>query len=459
MSVCFITCVKDGDFKVPKSLGIEENTVVNIIIDSISSGTLQLKTIKEVKELYISGSKPIEIISNIVVKGYVISSDKSGNFYKEFYMQDAPENPNSGIKVSLNLSNSYNKFNIGREIYIRLKGLYVGETNSGDGIITIGGKIKLTDVTEIENVSTNQIPNHIYRTEVTEEIIPVIIDFAALNEANIGTFVTLENVFFESKLAGKSYVDPKEDFDTQRKIMTCLGLGYDYLFLETSFFSNFSNETLPEKAGSIYAIVSKDFGGNFIVLNLNDTSDVQMKDERCSPLPIEDFKTILLEENFETQSGEIEILNWLNYREEGTKSWRSYTDTYSQSKAARIGSSGSNDNSTISWLITKGFNLDTTTQEFLSFETSNSFANGSELEVLISIDFNGHKDNVKSANWAVLPAKIVLDGEYFKNWVHSTYIEISTYSGTAHIAFKYVGNGNGNFNGTYELDNILINAK
>ena len=459
MSVSLITCVKEGDFKVPESLGLEENKAVNIIIDSISKGTLQLKTIKEVKEFYISGSKPIEIMSNIVVKGYVISSDKSGNFYKEFYMQDAPENPNSGIRVSLNLSNSYNKFNIGREIYMRLKGLYIGETNSGDGIITIGGKVKLTDVTEIENVSKNQIPNHIYRTEVTEEIIPKTIDFAAVNAANIGTFVTLENVFFESELVGKSYVDPKEDFDTQRKIETCLGLGYDYLFLETSSFSNFSNETLPEKAGSINAIVSKDFGGNFIVLNINDTSNVQMNDERCSPLPMEDFKTILLEENFETQSGEIEILNWFNFREKGTKSWRSYADSYSQSKAARIGSRNSTDDRTISWLITEGVNLETTSQEFLSFETSNSFANGSKLEVLISTDFDGNKDQIKQATWTILPAKIVSNSVSFKKWVHSTYIEISSYSGTAHIAFKYVGSGNSNFDGTYELDQIIIHAK
>ena len=459
MSVSLITCVKDGDFKVPESLELEENTAVNAILDSISEGILELKTIKQVKEFYITGNHPVEIFSDIVVKGYVVSSDKTGNFYKEFYMQDAPQNPDAGIKISLNLTKSYNKFNIGRQIYIRLKGLCIGETNSGDGIITIGGKVKLTDITEIENVSANQIPNHIYRTEITEEIIPKIIDFAAVNEANIGTFVTLENVFFESELVGESYVDPTEDFDTQRKILTCLGLGYDYLFLETSSFSNFSNETLPEKAGSINAIVSKDFGGNFMVLNLNDTSDVQMNDERCSPLPIEDFKTILLEEDFETQSGEIEKPNWLNYREEGTVSWRSYADSYSQSKAARIGSRNSNDNSTVSWLITKGVNLDTTSQEFLSFETSNRFANASELEVLISLDFNGHKDNIKSANWAVLPAKIVLDGVSFKKWVHSTYIELSSYSGTAHIAFKYVGNGNANFNGTYELDNILINAK
>ncbi|ARV06802.1 hypothetical protein BTO04_08945 [Polaribacter sp. SA4-10] len=459
INMSFITCVEDGDFTVPESLGIEENEIVKKILDSISDHMLELKTIKQVKELYIIGNDPLEIVSDIVVKGYVVSSDKSGNFYKEFYMQDAPENPTVGMKIALNLSNSYNKYNVGREIYIRLKGLFIGETNSGNGIITIGGKIKVTDNTEIENVTTNQIPNHIYRTETTEEIVPKIIDFAGINESNIGTFIRLENVFFESKLAGKSYVDPKEDFDTQRKIQTCLGLGYDELLVETSSFSKFSNESLPENAGTINAVVSKDFGGNFIVLNLNDTGDVDMNEERCSPLLIEDFTAILLEENFDDQSGDIDVLNWINYREEGTKSWRSYTDSYSQSKAARMGSSSSNDESTITWLITDGFNLDTTSQEFLSFETSNSFANSSELQVLISTDFNGDKSDISSATWAVLPAKIVADGENFKNWIHSTFIELSAYSGTAFIGFKYSGNGNVNFNGTYELDTIIINAK
>ena len=459
ISISFTTCVEDGDFTIPESLGIEENENIAKILDSISSGNLQEKTIKQIKELYVTGNNPLEITSNIVVKGYVISSDKSGNFYKEFYMQDAPENPTSGIKIALNLSNSYNKFNIGREIYIRLKGLYIGETNSGDGIITIGGKIKSTNATEIDNVTINQLPNHIYRSEKTAEIIPKIIDFSAINETHIGTFISLENVFFDAKLKGKSYVDPKEDFDTQRKIKTCLGLGYDELLLETSSFSRFANETLPEKAGTINAIVSKDFGGNFIVLNLNNTDDVVMNNERCSPLPIQDFSTILLDENFDNQSGNIDVLNWINYREEGTKSWRSYTDSYSQSKAARIGSSSSNDANTVTWLITEAINLDNTTQEFLSFETSNSFANGSELEVLISTDFDGDENNISTAIWTLLPAKIVNDGEGYKNWIHSTYINLSNYSGTAYIAFKYTGNGNVNFDGTYELDNVIINAK
>ncbi|PQJ69114.1 DUF5689 domain-containing protein [Polaribacter butkevichii] len=459
LSISFITCVEDGNFTVPESLGNEENEAVSNILDSIAAGSLQLKTIQQLKELYIIGDNPLEITSDIVVKGYVISSDKSGNFYKEFYVQDAPENPTAGIKVALNLSNSYNKFNIGREIYIRLKGLYVGEINSGDGNITIGGKVSTTDLNEIENVTTNQIPNHIFRTETTKEIVPKLIDFAGINETNIGTFIALENVFFDAKLGGKSYVDPKEDFDTQRKIQTCLGLGYDYIWLETSSFSRFSTETLPEKAGSIKAIVSKNFNGDLIVLNLNDTGGVYMNDERCTPLPIEEYTTILLEENFDTESGEIDVLNWINYREEGTKSWRSYTDTYSQSKAARMNSINSGDESTITWLITSGINLDATIQEFLSFETSNSFGNGSNLQALISTDFDGIESNIHTATWAVLPAKIVSNGENYKSWVHSTYIDLSNYSGTAFIAFKYTGNGNVNFDGTYELDNISVIAK
>ena len=146
-------CVDDNDFTVPENLGAEENSSLNKILDSISDGKLELKSIKELKELYILGTTPLKIVSDIVVKGYVVSSDQEGNFFKEFYMQDAPENPEAGIKVALNLNSIYNKFNFGREVYIRLKGLYVGETNSGDGIIAIGGKISATDVKEVESVS------------------------------------------------------------------------------------------------------------------------------------------------------------------------------------------------------------------------------------------------------------------------------------------------------------------
>ena len=459
MCFYFTNCVNDGDFEIPTNLGNEENAKLASILDSIQSGIYQLKTIKEVKELYISGNEPLKVASKIVVKGYVISSDQKGNYFREFYMQDAPENPTAGLKVSLNLSNNYNKFNFGREVYISLKDLYIGETNSGDGIITIGGKINPTDALEIQSVSTNQLEKHVFRSEKTVEIIPKLVSLAGLNVSNIGTFVKVDNVVFPTNLQGKSFVDPTEDFDTQRKIQTCQTLGFADLLLETSSFASFANKTLPLGGGTINAVVSNDFGGDFLVLVLNSDEDISMEGERCTTLLEVDFPTILLEEDFENSSGEIAITGWINFREEGTQSWRSYSDTYSQSKAARVGSKNSGNANTITWLITKGVNLDATTEEFLSFETSNSFANGSNLEVLISTNWDGTTINVTSATWDVLPAKIVSDGENFKNWIHSTYVNLSDYSGTAFIAFKYTGTGNINFDGTYELDNIKINAR
>lgn len=458
-SISFTSCLKDADYAVPLSMGNEENIRLNNILDSISNNQLELKSISELKYLYISGTDPLKIASNIVVKGYVVSSDQKGNYFREFYMQDAPENPISGIKIAVNLTNNYNKFNVGREVYIYLKDLYLGETNSGDGITSIGGKISPTDEKEVESVSSNQIRNHIYRSENTEIIIPKLVSLASLNFSDIGTFVEIQDVIFPADLIGKSYVDPTEDFDTQRKIQTCQILGYADLLIETSSFASFANKALPIGGGTIKAIVSKDFGGDFLVLVLNSSDDVSMVGDRCVTLSESDFPIILLEEYFEASSGEIRITDWINYREEGTQSWRSYTDTYSQSKAARVGSRNSGNASTVTWLITKGVNLEITATEFLSFQTSNSFSNESDLEVLISLNWDGTEDNITTATWDILPAKIVADGENFKNWVHSTFINLSNYSGTAFIAFKFTGTGNINFDGTFELDNIKINAR
>ncbi|WP_298782131.1 DUF5689 domain-containing protein [uncultured Polaribacter sp.] len=458
-SIYFTSCVEDGNYIVPQGIGTEENSKLNALLDSVSNGQIELKTINDLKSLYVSGNEPLKITSNIIVKGYVVSSDLEGNFFKEFYMQDTPEDPTAGIKVVLNLTSNYNKYNFGREVYILLKDLYIGETNSGDGVTAIGGKISPTDVSEIESVSLNQLENHFFRSNTTETIIPKSVSLAAVNASDIGTYITVENVLFPTNLEGQSYVDPTEDFDTHRKIQSCQTLGYADLLLETSSFASFANNTLPTGGGYINAVVSNDFGGDFLVLVLNSVEDVFMTGERCSTLSENDFPTILLEEDFEETSGEISIEDWGNYREEGTQSWRSYSDTYSQSIAARVGSSNSGNSSTITWLITKGIDLDTTSEEFLSFESSNSFANGSNLEVLISTNWDGVNANITSAIWDVLPAKIVSDGENFKNWVHSTYIDLSSYTGTAFIAFKYTGSGNVSFDGTYEIDNIKINAR
>jgi len=461
-SISFTSCVEEGNFEVPNALGTEENVKLNSILDSIQKGKYELKTISDVKALFTSGNNPLQIVSKTVVKGYVISSDQSGNFYQEFYMQDSPENPTTGIKVALNLNDNYNKFNIGREVYVYLKDLYIGETNSGDGVTAIGGKIKPTDTREIENISGNQLNFHLFRSEKTEVIVPKIVSLSSIGQ-HVSTFVTVQNVFFPDNLIGKSYVDPTEDFDTQRSLESCEGFGFVSAKLETSSFASFANNTLPKKAGTINAVVSKDFGGDFTVLVLNGIEDVNMvSDDRCTPLNSNDF-TPVFQENFEamTSTNPLGGNGWISFAQAGRFNWRVLTSTDSgnpNSKIASMGAFNSGNESNIAWMISPIINLNAQDLEFLNFQTSNSFADDSILEVLISTNWDGTTTSIATATWQKLPATIVSRSENFQNWVDSGAIDLSGFSGTAHIAFKYIGGDNAanTIDGTYEVDNVKI---
>ena len=90
--VTFNSCVEDDDYSIPTSIGLEENQSLNLLLDEINSNEVDLLTIGQVKNLFVSG-QAVNIESSIAVKGYVVSSDLTGNFYKEFYIQDEPSNP------------------------------------------------------------------------------------------------------------------------------------------------------------------------------------------------------------------------------------------------------------------------------------------------------------------------------------------------------------------------------
>ncbi|MFB1027841.1 MAG: choice-of-anchor J domain-containing protein [Flavobacteriaceae bacterium] len=149
--------------------------------------------------------------------------------------------------------------------------------------------------------------------------------------------------------------------------------------------------------------------------------------------------------------------NWTNYIEEGSRDWiaRTTTDTGNPgSRIAQISAYNSGDASTVSWLITPQIDLDAQEFEFFDFESSNSFSDGSELELLISTDWDGTDASVSSATWTSLPGTIVPDATYYKDWIYSGLVDLSPYSGNAHIAFKYTANS-GN-TGTYEIDNVKV---
>ena len=62
---------------------------------------------------------------DVVIHGFVTSSDVSGNIYKTLYIQDET----GGLAISINGNSLYNTYRIGQEIVLPMKDLFIGKYN------------------------------------------------------------------------------------------------------------------------------------------------------------------------------------------------------------------------------------------------------------------------------------------------------------------------------------------
>lgn len=433
------SCVQDDDYAVPQSIGLEENQKLVELLAEIESGSADLMTISEVKNLFVNGEVN-EIESNLVVRGFVSSSDYTGNFYKEFYMQDEIENPSAGIKVSINQVDSYNQFNVGREVYIKLQGLSIGETNSGDGVIAIGGGGNAAG-DEVSEISENRASDCILRSSNSFSLVPLALNLSDINDSHIGLYVSGLSAQFSAGLDGLTYVDPDEDYDTQRDLESCVDSGT--LKLETSAFSNFNDSMLPtDGSGTISGIITRDYFGDNRVMMLNTKDDVNFDSSRCDPLFADDFSSNNLN-------------NWMVVNVNGEQEWE-ITPYGNPAPSAKISGYSGGSNANEDWLITNSIDVSSISTVTLNFQSVVRY-NGPSLEVYASSDYSGG-DPTTDGNWSELSVILDTDNSSWSSWTDSGNVDLSSYAGgNLYIAFKYVSTSSAS--ATYEIDNVLLTGE
>ena len=437
-------CVEDDNYNIPNNLGNEENIRLTKLLSKIESNTIQLKTINEVKALFKNGEAKL-LNSEIAVKGYVSSSDQTGNFYKEFFIQDHPETPTSALKIAINQADTYNQFNLGREVYIYLKDLYIGETNASTSksqinVITIGGKYDDFNG-DILEITKNQIGDHILRSSATKTIIPLNLKIPEITASHVGMYVTITDVQFPLELEGKPYVNPTDDYDSQRYFTSCED--NSSFILESSAFANFSNETIPTNGkGNISGIINSTYNGYDLVLNLNTTNDVIMKDTRCDPIFFETFS-------------QGNLNNWTTYSVTGKQKWY-YNNYGNPNDSATISGYGGGNQNNENWLISKAIDLTGYSTLSLSFQSVVRYS-GPKLKVYMCTNYNGGNPTT-DGNWSVLNAVLDTNTGSWSSWTESGNIDISSGAGkNVFIAFKYTSTTSGA--STYEIDNIKIEGE
>ncbi|CAM1348082.1 DUF5689 domain-containing protein [Tenacibaculum ascidiaceicola] len=246
------SCVDNNDFELP-TIGPDKQYE-------------NLKSLDEIIAQY--NGDPIEFAEDVTVYGYVVSDDREGNFFKSIIIQDKPENPTVGLEVRIDDTNLGARYNVGRKIYIKLKGLALSKYFASFQIGVLNGN-------STDRIDANDYIDFIDRSSEIAEIVPTNLTIGELTDNHINTLVKIEGLQSEEK--GLTYADPDPDntFSVNRYFTSCET--FESIIMRTSGFSTFKSYPIPDKKGSVTAILGK-FSSDY-QLYIRDTNDVNFTEE------------------------------------------------------------------------------------------------------------------------------------------------------------------------------------
>ncbi|MFM2136865.1 MAG: hypothetical protein RL021_2265 [Bacteroidota bacterium] len=213
---------------------------------------------------------PLQITTDVIIKGIIIADDKSGSFYKEMVIQDST----GGISILLDVSNFNSNYPIGRRVFIKCKGLFIAKDS--DGIVELGAG------------STGQV-GRIPAGLVQQYIVPgkwgldlpytdQSLDYVNNHLTELcQTLVRMPSLEFSSADIGIPYGgDPNSSSDNNRTLNDCSG---NTMIVYTSAYASFATANTPFLNGTVSGVLKVYRGDGELVLR--DLDDVQMNQLRC----------------------------------------------------------------------------------------------------------------------------------------------------------------------------------
>jgi Family of unknown function (DUF5689) len=273
-------------------------------------------TILQLKKL-LGGAVPVQITEDLTIAGVVTADDRGGNFYKQIMIQDST----AGIALLIEKSGLYNDYPVGRKIYIKCKGLYVGAYS---GFKQIG--FALDETGSLVGVPANMMSTVIvkgpYKADLSllpqESTTVFDLKSSVTNDALVGRLLYMDSVQFLQTQAGPTYAQPAAlASGTDRLLEQCGNAAT--IVLRTSGYAKFAAEPWTKKRGRLHFIFSR--YNTTAQLMIRDLNDVQFTDSvRCGgvvlqpPTPIS-IKTL---REFYTDSVNSAVVIMGNYQIHGT---------------------------------------------------------------------------------------------------------------------------------------------
>lgn len=256
-------CVNDRNFESPENTCTSKLTVTS--------------TYAEVKSLY--NYDTIQIQEDLVIEGYVISSDAAGNFFSVLHFQDNSINPTEGFQLEIDVRDTHLFYPEGSKIYIKLKGLYLGQSQD---VFKLGGVF-----TSFGNESVGRLPAAIVDQHIfisCDDVVTIEPQEFFINEIqhiHTNTLVELKDVEILEEELGLPFSIEREE--TERTLIDC---NDNEIVLLNSGFSDFQSEMLPEKNGDVIGVLLRE--NDEYQLAVRTLEDVDFNNDPCEEL-IDEF--------------------------------------------------------------------------------------------------------------------------------------------------------------------------
>ena len=255
-------CVKQGNDAPPDVSGYDPGLTVTT-------------TIAQLKAMNPTNGDTERITQDLVIAGVVTADDRSGNFYKQIVIQDST----GGLSVDIDAYSLYNDYPVGRKIYIKVKGLYLGYNG---GLPELGSSV--TEQKAINGITGNEITDHIVKANVGNTVKDTVITVAQALSGNPFFFSRLVTVT-DAEFVDTTKTYTEATATTNRFIATCAmsSTTANQLTVRNSNYANFHAIKLPSGHGSLTGIMTVFISGTRVTpqLVLRDTTDVKLYETRC----------------------------------------------------------------------------------------------------------------------------------------------------------------------------------
>lgn len=236
-------------------------------------------TIKQLRALHTTSGAFDVINTDIIISGVVVANDKSGNLYKELYIQDGT----AGINVLLDATGLYNSYPVGRKVFIKCNGLCLSDYNR---LPQLGIKATVAGVPSIQGIASNLIGNYLVGGSLNNPVTPKVVTVSGLttsmSDDNLGTLVQLNNYEFLPADTSKTYADTSAYKNSVNLNVRGCG-GGTQIIIRSSGYANFAGKNVPNGNGTLTAIYT--LFGTTKQLIIRDENDVQFENFRCGQGP------------------------------------------------------------------------------------------------------------------------------------------------------------------------------